>query len=188
MKRQLLFALCLFFAAASAVSAQTLPTVDHFQCYFTPSTALLQRTVILQDQFDTAVGGSDTIQDLRMVRLCNPVQKTTDNGSTTRITNPQAHLMLYYFTPEAAVARQVLIRNQFGTHLLYTADALILAVPTGKVVVPPCGTPSDCLPPQPPPIPTGLDHFKCYVASGIPLHMGVVLTDQFTPPTCQDFL
>jgi hypothetical protein len=167
----------LFFAVAVAAGAQTQPqTLDHFRCYFTESGLLpLPLPVQLEDQFDAAVNKVETIKDLRLLRLCNPVQKTTVNGTVTPITNGNAHLTMYQIPPEPITPRLVVVRNQFGLQGLRTGPAIILAVPTAKFFMPPPTTAGN----TPPSVPAGLDHFKCYTASGRNIDAAVNLKDQF---------
>jgi hypothetical protein len=67
----------------------------------------------------------------------------------------------------------VVVRNQFGLQSLRTGQAVILAVPTAKFLTPPPATA------VPTPVPLGLDHFKCYIASGRNIDAAVNLKDQF---------
>jgi hypothetical protein len=155
------------------------PNLDHFYCYFALG-PVQPATVLLQDQFDVALNQSEQVQDLRIVRFCNPVQKTTSSGTVTSIQHPADHLAMYLITPEPIIPRVVIVRNQFGTQSLRTGNAVVLAVPSGKVwPVPPPGA----VPPPTPPIPTDLDHFKCYLASGRSIDQPVLLKDQFVPDT-----
>jgi len=153
------------------------PNLDHFYCYFA-SGRVQPQTVLLQDQFDAALKQTEQIQDLRIIRFCNPVQKTTANGTVTQIQHPDDHLTMYLINPQPIIPRAVIIRNQFGTQQLRTGNAVLLAVPSGKVWPVPVTAP-----PQTPPIPTDLDHFKCYLASGKPLDRTVLLQDQFFKDT-----
>ena len=54
--------------------------------------------------------------------------------------------------------------NQFGSQPLVLGDPDSLCVPTEKLIFPG---------------PVFLDHYKCYVASGAPVDVGVALVDQF---------
>ncbi len=140
-----------------------LPALDHFKCYPVTSSVLgaTGDSVTLSDQFlagDTRTVGAP-------VRFCNPVQKTF-NSETTSITNLNAHLTMYALSPASGPSWTVNIANQFGNQTLSVDPSTILAVPTQK---------------QPHGPPTGLDHFKCYPASGNPLTALVDLLDQFGP-------
>ena len=153
------------------------PNLDHFYCYFA-SGRVQPATVLLQDQFDAALNKTDQVQDLRFIRFCNPVQKTTSKGTVTQILHPADHPAMYLINPEPIIPRVVIVRNQFGTQQLRTGNAVLLAVPSGKVWPVPV-----TVPPQTPPIPTDLDHFKCYLASGKPIDRAVLLKDQFFQDT-----
>ena len=168
----------LLIALAGTAAAQdqpggptTPPNLDHFYCYFGPG-PIQPVTVTLLDQFDS-VDHPEQITDLRIVLFCNPVQKTTSDGRVTQIQHPADHLAMYLINPQPIIPRVVVIRNQFGTQLLDTGRAVLLAVPSGKVfpITPPI---------TPPAIPTDLDHFKCYSASGRALRQPVLLKDQFS--------
>src|SRR5579884_2366673 len=165
-----------FLAAAGLACAQPTvapPNLDHFNCYFTDGPQFTV-TATLQDQFD--IGFVETVKDLRLIRFCNPVQKTLRNGKVTPILHPDAHLALYLLNPQVTTPRVVVAVNQFGPQVLRTSHAVILGVPSGKVLPPATGGQ-----PQPPPIPNPqeLDHFKCYLASGKSISTVVSLKDQF---------
>ena len=172
------FAAVLLVALAGTAAAQTAPTLDHFYCYFAPSASPSPRFT-LQDQFDVGLNPLippevEHVQLLKIVRFCNPVQKTTADGTVTGIQHPADHLAMYLFTPDPwsshpIIPRLVIIRNQFGTQRLRTSNPVLLAVPSGKTLS--VITPS---------IPTDLDHFKCYLASGKVINQPVLLKDQFS--------
>ena len=156
---------------ASSSQAQLPPEqrVDHFRCYIVPMSPVLNVAATLTDQFDVAAGQVEQITQLVIVRFCNPVQKTLSSGVITPIVNINHHLTLFTINTQPVVLRTVVVKNQFGQQVLTTADAKILAVPTGKA-----------LPPNPaPPAPTDLDHYKCYNASGNAVNVLANLKDQF---------
>jgi len=145
--------------------------LDHFKCYFILPLAWPPNEVVdLRDQF----GGGPAIVG-RPYFFCNPTQKT-HGGVVTPISNPDAHLKMYYiqtygrypFThvpPTPDIPDQVVVSNQFGEEQeLNVGQPLFLATPTQKY------------PHQPP---SGLDHFKCYAVSGDWVNEIVDLKDQF---------
>ncbi len=153
--------------AASSASAQALPTIDHFFCYFAPG-ELRPEFALLSDQFDVApatipLPTFERVTDLRSILFCNPAAKV-HAGVTTPIQHPDAHLAMYRINPQLATPRLVNISNQFGTATLQTGAAEILAVPSGKTPINAAGTVPAALPPIPPA--TELNHFQCYAASG----------------------
>src|SRR5271157_6665334 len=98
------FAVCLLLAAAGVAGAQNSadstepvgdpisPTVpagptdlDHYNCYFAAA-PVQQAQALLQDQFDLGASPviTEQVSDLRLVRFCNPVQKSL-NGIVTKI-------------------------------------------------------------------------------------------------------
>jgi len=182
----------LLVALAGTAAAQTAPTLDHFYCYFAQG-EIRPKRFMLQDQFDVGLNPLippevETVQLLKIVRFCNPVQKTTADGKVTGIQHPADHLAMYLFTPDPwsshpIIPRVVIIRNQFGTQRIRTANAVLLAVPSGKV----WPVPVTNLPP-PPNIPTDIDHFKCYLASGRAIDRRVLLKDQFFQDTREGVL
>jgi hypothetical protein len=159
---------CSILASVGIASAQV-QVLDHFDCYLAEGPHL-QRTVFLRDQFELPGTPDERSNDLRIFRFCNPVQKTTPDGRITPIVHPADHLTMYVLSPQPGIARVVTVRNQFGDQTLHTGPAVILAVPTGKALLPT---------PAPPPIPRDLDHFKCYTASGKNLNRPLLLKDQF---------
>ena len=186
MTRNLTFAICFALAATFVASAQdatdaagdaTAPVVptgpsdlDHYKCYYVQS-PFQQIPLLLQDQFDQAISSTfvEKIIDVRMVRFCNPVTKIL-NGTTTKMLRPADHLALYLLNPQQTIPRNVVISNQFGYQVLNLRNAEILAVPSGK---------SRTKPTAPIQIPTDLDHYKCYAASGREIGVRPTLIDQF---------
>ena len=154
-----------------ALAQGTAPSLDHFRCYVTQGPPI-DEVVGLRDQFDTAAEGGEDVRVTYPVRLCNPVEKKRLD-KVTPILNPDAHLKMYLISPslpatgatsQPAPGRMVYVRNQFGIQRLRLGQAEVLAVPTQK------------FPHNPP---QGLDHFKCYRASGRNIAQVVSLNDQF---------
>lgn len=149
--------------------AQTAPPLDHFKCYVdieVPSIAPFPGAAVkLHDQFVPAgVPGIDT-HVYRAVRLCNPVKKTLSDGTSTPITDFNAHLELYTIASSVLQPnRKVVVANQFGQKRLLVTQPFFIAVPTAKNTQPP---------------PDNLDHFQCYRATGALLRVKVNLVDQF---------
>jgi|SRR5438876_8989712 len=172
MSKRTILTFCFLLGTAGLVSAQ-LPIeqrVDHFRCYFTPRLPVEQSPTVLQDQFDVATKTVERINQLQIIRLCNPVIKITPDGKITPIVNRNHHLTMFRFNPQPVVPRIALIRNQFGDQTITIRDAGVLAVPTGKAKLP-----------NPAPAPSAdLDHYKCYSASGQAVNKVVALKDQFT--------
>ena len=137
-------------------SAQTAP-LDHFMCY-TISAPAPNKVVLLKDQF-----GEAEANVLRAIYFCNPTVKIF-GGVTSRIVNRNNHLKWYNITTPTSPRRKIEVRNQFGVQQMTVTSARWLAVPTQK----------DTLPK-----PEGLDHFKCYTASGLSISKPVTLHDQF---------
>jgi hypothetical protein len=143
------------------------PPNDHAKCHnvIGPSISV---AVTLQDQFDKAFVPPRVERKtvVKPVMLCAPVQKTRhDTGVITGITNPNTHLKIYSIAPsEVAPVRTVTVNNQFGQQRLTVRDPVALAVPTQKLPHGPF---------------SGVDHFKCYIASGPLINKVVDLDDQF---------
>lgn len=177
MKRACLATILLAFAVAlsSPAPAQT-TTFDHFLCYYVTNQPVLQIPLQLQDQFDAPAQIFEQTTQLQIARFCNPVTKVV-NSTTYPIANVNHHLTMYELNPQPITPRKIAFTNQFGANqTLYTSDARVLAVPTGKG-----------LPPNTAPSPSpDLDHYKCYVASGPNANAVAILTDQFI--TNQRFL
>lgn len=193
MTRNCMLAVCILLAAAGAAGAQITPDsveragdpinptppispndLDHYKCYFVQS-PVENTAALLQDQFDlgSTPQVTEKVADVRLIRFCNPVQKTL-NGSTTRILRPADHLALYLIDPQQTTPRKVVISNQFGDQVLALRNAEILAVPSGAAVPTATGAP-----PSTPAIPKDLDHYKCYAANGENIGVTVTLTDMF---------
>ena len=135
--------------------------LDHFRCYDVKAQPA-PRTVSLRDQF--GITKSTVIQ---AVRLCNPVRK-----NTTPVRNAKAHLVCYSIRDvQALQIPAIRVRNQFGRAALRVRRAQTLCLPSFKEVVQTAAASA---------APSGLDHFKCYVAEQPQLQpRSVGLDDQF---------
>jgi len=139
---------------ASAVSPAGAQGVDHFQGYSTSAALGLPGPIVqILDQF-----GMQTTDLGRPIRFLVPVDKN-DEG----IFDPFSHLTCYQIV-DGSPAPPVIATNQFGSQPLVLGDPDSLCVPTEKLIFPG---------------PVFLDHYKCYVASGAPVDVGVALVDQF---------
>ena len=143
-------AVLLLAAAVAPAGAQ----VDHFQGYSTSVVSGLPGPIVqIMDQF-----GVQTTDLDRPIRFLVPVDKN-DEG----IFDPFSHLTCYQIL-DGDPAPPVIATNQFGSQPLTLGDPDSLCVPTEKLIFPG---------------PVFLDHYKCYVASGAPVDVGVALQDQF---------
>jgi hypothetical protein len=169
-------ALCLLVGVTSTASAQKDAPhgLDHFECYWVTPSNVFPAPMQLRDQFDVARDLVTSVMDLRIGRFCNPVEKIVEGRPTSPISNPAAHLTIFQLPPQPIVLRQVWLRNQFGNQQLALRDAFALAVPTGAEAIVEGSEPVASLP-----IPKGLDHFKCYNASGRRIETKVTLHDRF---------
>ena len=134
------------------------PEPDHFQSY--PTTLGIGSDgpiVQITDQF-----GSQTTDLREPNRFLVPVDK---NGEG--IGDPISHLTCYQIT-DGDAGPQVISTNQFGVQPLTLGVPDSLCVPTEKLISPGL---------------VDLDHYKCYVASGAQIDLGVTLTDQFQART-----
>ena len=189
MTSRLMLAFCVLAGTTTVASAQAPsptgpPGLDHFECYYiTPRPIppvdlrtwprVVQALMQLKDQFDDARDQVTQVVDIRIGRFCNPVEKIVRGRRSSTISNPAARLTLFQLEPQPIVPRQVWISNQFGNQQLALSDAFALAVPTGAAAIVPGTEPVSSLP-----IPKGLDHFKCYNASGRRIGLGVGLHDE----------
>jgi hypothetical protein len=171
MKRRLLqVGLGLTLVAAPA-SAQTLPQLEHFDCYAVlRADPQVNVKVRLADQFNTATTAPTDVEVVRPVRFCNPVGKF-HRGQFTPVVDDRQHLTFYITFPQDDPLRIVTLSNQFNPvgaaqQVWRVGDGIILAVPTQK---PPHNRPE------------GLDHYRCYIAHGNPVNEIVGLIDQFLP-------
>ncbi len=102
----------------------------------------------------------------RARRFCNPARKVDANGNFP-IEDIRQHLTFYSTYPQSGPLRWAIARNQFGAQqVLVLREPVALAVPTHK---------------PPHEVPQGLDHFRCYAATGAAVNKGVALSDQFIP-------
>jgi len=144
------------------------PVLDHFTCYDAKGALLHHRhPVLLRDQFERewVVLGQPT-------SLCNPASTLQ-----MKAVHPRAHLTCYRIRdakrdPNGGddARRTVVVTNEFGKQRLIVTRALALCLPSSKSLTHR----------NPGPPPRHLDHFKCYAASGHPLHpKGMVVLDEF---------
>jgi hypothetical protein len=89
--------------------------------------------------------------------------------TTWEIRRPGAHLKCYEIEENRFGARTVTIQNQFGARTFRVGQPTRLCNPASKKVPPGI----------PPPIPTGLDHFRCYGVEAGRVNRTVTLRDQF---------
>lgn len=140
--------------------------LDHFRCY-----GVQQRNVPvavkLTDQF-----GKGAASVMRLVKLCNPVQKTFKN-KVTKIKYPKAHLACYTIKDGMKFKPlDVAVLNQFGKRRLRVQKAQLLCVPTFKQLLPMNNVPAERLPGLPPtpvvePFVVGLSTTACTDGTGI---------------------
>jgi hypothetical protein len=124
--------------------------LDHFKCYQASGEPVVKGVVTLKDQFQTS-----TVELLRPVLFCNPVEKVTINSNAatapsaviTPILHPTLHLTCYLTTP-VPFQQPVVYNNQFvmpGTvPTLLLIQSELLCVPSLKqswsVIPPPAST------------------------------------------------
>jgi hypothetical protein len=164
---------CVMAAFSQPAAAQDPQRVlDHFLCYgVQPQAYNGPHVVSLIDQFSAK---PVTTKVVARQLLCNPVTKSLPQQPAGKLLHPQAHLLCYQ-APSASAPRKVIVTNQFGKTELAVSNASMLCLPSSKVV-------GDYhKPPAPAPIPTGLDHFKCYAVQQVnPVQSHTVLLhDQF---------
>lgn len=141
--------------------------LEHFQCYpvlsFDTAAPAPPIIVELSDQFEQEV----TVRVGLARRFCVPTTKIHAN-KVFDVTDADQHLMLYATSPETGPRRIVSIRNQFGRQKLLTREPVAIAVPTRKLF------------PGQHEFPGGLDHYRCYAATGRDIQQKVALNDQFS--------
>lgn len=163
MKR--LLALVVLGLLVHSVPASAQVFTQHFQCY-----AILKADPVpvleveLLDQFDDP----EKVEVVRARRFCNPAGKFHRNEYSP-LTDVRQHLTMYATFPQSAPLRIVTLSNQFNrvgtpSQVWRLREAVALAVPTHK---------------PPHEAPKGLDHFRCYAASGNPVGEPIALLDQF---------
>ncbi len=167
---------------ALMISAQHVPTIDHFLCYSATSTAFSSPpSPQLENQFNM---GGFSVTPVAVTEHCNPVQKKLPNRRVTPISNPVAHLLCWSITTSMIQPTFTVDEfNQFGSAQLNSTTVppgqpTSLCLPTWKSLT----GPPDQSPSQPP----GLDHFTCYPVSYVratppfpDIPKFVTLTDQF---------
>ncbi|HEX7182341.1 MAG TPA: hypothetical protein VF756_10895 [Thermoanaerobaculia bacterium] len=134
-------------ATAPAAASQDVPVVDmadaiipnanHYKCYpILSSSPFEPRRVLLRDQF-----WHTWVWVWRPRYLCNPVWKTTEDGTTYPPPQPDAHLVCYEIREEVPTPLwEVRTYDQFGWLSLKGNAAELLCLPAAKyVIVPPGG-------------------------------------------------
>jgi hypothetical protein len=118
-------------------AAAAIPDANHYKCYPIREHSDFQpRIVLLRDQF-----WETKVWVWRPRYLCNPVWKTTEDGTTYEPPQPDAHLVCYEIREENPTPRwEVKTDDQFGTLKLIGDAAELLCLPAAKhVVIPPGG-------------------------------------------------
>ena len=134
--------------------AQGAGTLDHFRVYPNAAGFGLDGPVV---QIDDQFGTQQT--DLgRPIRFMVPVDK---NGEG--LSDFFSHLTCYQIV-DGVAGPAVISTNQFGAQPLTLGVPDSLCVPTEKLIAPG---------------PVNLDHYKCYLAAGNAVDVGVALQDQF---------
>jgi hypothetical protein len=127
---------------------------DHFQGYPVLAGGGLDGPFVqIDDQF-----GSQTTDLGTPIRFLVPVDKN-DEG----ISDPISHLTCYEIN-DGVAGPPVISTNQFGVQPLTLGVPESLCVPTEKLINPGL---------------VDVDHYKCYLAAGQPVDIGVGLIDQF---------
>jgi hypothetical protein len=166
MKRTVLFLGLAFALTAPAAFAQAAPPLEHFQCYTVlRADPPFVVKVGLKDQFT-----NEDVEVARARRFCNPAGKFHRNQFNP-VEDVRQHLTFYATFPQDGPVRFVALSNQFNPvgapqQLWRVREAVSLAVPTHK-------------PPHDRPV--GIDHYRCYAASGNQTFEVVGLIDQFLP-------
>jgi hypothetical protein len=145
--------------------------LDHFKCYPVSQASPLGMNVHLKDQFvdiDATVGVA--------VAFGNPTEKVYAQN-TTNISNPDHHFTAYNISYQGEPGTwYVEVTNQFNSgepQYLTVWGPVGLAVPTQEL------EPGNHQPPL------SLDHYLLYEVIGGPLmNVGVSLSDEFGPDTC----
>jgi hypothetical protein len=139
----------------AAMTAGIATAVDHFRVYpNSGGTGIDGPIVQLADQFGTQT------TDLGVpVRFMVPAEK---NGEP--LVDFFSHLTCYQIV-DGVAGPPVISTNQFGVQPLTLGVPDSLCVPTEKLITPG---------------PINIDHYKCYVASGASVDVGVALQDQFS--------
>ncbi len=168
-----LFSLSIAFTFMWCLIAQDAPhRLQHFQCYpILNADPEIATEVGLFDQFNTD-SALDIVKVRTGVRFCNPTRKL-HRRFDVGVADIRQHLTMYSTFPQAGPRRVVGIRNQFGRRRLIVREPVALAVPTQKL--------EGGLAPHD--FPLGLDHFRCYSASGRRIrgdNARIGLSDQFT--------
>lgn len=157
-----------------------LAPLDHFLCYqvatTSPSGATPYPQIGLRDQFWRSSGYENIRPATAGERFCNPVRKEREGEDPSEIQDHDHHLLALDLFGTGTKERQVEVVNQFFGRekqilTVTQRDKQYLMVPTEKVGSRPDGEPHR--PPQ------GLDHFRCYPASGKDPNTPVRLTDQW---------
>jgi hypothetical protein len=141
-------------AALMLFSPAAAIALDHFRVYpVSPDTGIGGPVVQIDDQF-----GTQTTDLGQPTRFLVPVDKN-DEG----ITDVFSHLTCYQIL-DGDAGPAVISTNQFGAQPLTLGVPDSLCVPTEKLIFPG---------------PVNVDHYKCYLASGASVDIGVSLQDQF---------
>ncbi|MBW2399614.1 MAG: hypothetical protein JRG80_10100, partial [Deltaproteobacteria bacterium] len=136
------------------VGATHATAVDHFRVYPNSAGFGIDGPIVqIDDQF-----GSQTTDLGGVVRFMVPADKNQEG-----LADFFSHLTCYQIV-DGVAGPAVISTNQFGAQSLTLGAPDTLCVPTEKLITPG---------------PVNIDHYKCYVATGAPVDLGVSLQDQF---------
>ncbi len=144
--------------------------LNHFLCYRIKETKFGPLPLSLQDQFSEKP--LPRVVTLRRL-LCNPASKKEEGKEDPHAPSAgDAHLVCYMI-PNDPLDAQVRVTNQLyrKEQPLRLFTERYLCVPSGKQLIRDEENP----PQEPPPIPTDIDHFKCYSFKRAPTRLGTYL-------------
>ena len=109
-----------------------IPDANHYKCYpILGHSDFRPLRVHLKDQF-----WSTKVEVLRPVYLCNPVRKTTEDGTSYEPPQPEAHLVCYEIREDPPTRDwEVRTLDQFGWLNLRGNAASLLCLPAAKHVI-----------------------------------------------------
>ncbi len=149
-----LLAVAVVSAIGLLASATAANAVDHFRVYPNSVGFGLDGPIVqIDDQF-----GSQMTDLQNPIRFMVPVSKNSEP-----LVDPFSHLTCYQII-DGAAGPAVISTNQFGAQPLTLGVPDSLCAPTEKLIFPG---------------PVNIDHYKCYLASGPAIDVGVSLQDQF---------
>ena len=116
--------------------------LGHYKGYKIRNPQQFVKVIKLQDQFDSTMGTTETIDILKPLYFCTPARKNNEP-----VFGPDTHYVAYEIIPKVTTSMVRDVENQFGPLQVTVLNSELLLVPTQKIAFSAPTPPDTCLPP-----------------------------------------